>query len=210
MWVQDATANERQRQDIKGIICKLQAAAHLQPNKVALVVHLPPDGSSICVVTTGFNCVSQLSCKSMYGIPGDQLFNRESRTGQDYHQFFCARRNRRSTVKWPPFENLFACVWPKCQKQNPWGWHDAPTSSSECFAHSPDRAAWLAFTREHKYWQICHWLIFSSQIRAGSGWIHVTGKNESRDAIDNVILHITLSGRTALVVGQWWPRETCP
>lgn len=124
--------------------------------------------------------------------------------------FFCARRNRRSTVKWPPFENLFACVWAKCQKQNPWGWLDAPTSSSECFAHSPDRAAWLAFAREHKYWQICHRLLFSSRIRAGSDWIHVTGKNESRDTVDNVIFHKTSSGMTGLVMGQWWPRETCP
>ena len=51
---------------------------------------------------------------------------------------------------------------------------------------------------------------FSSQMRAGSRWAHVTGVKESTDVVVNVILLVTSSGMTSLAVDQWRSGEVYP
>ncbi len=48
---------------------------------------------------------------------------------------------------------------------------------------------------------------FSSRMRAGSHWTHVTDVKESGDAVENVMLSATSSSMISLAVGQWWSGE---
>ena len=80
-----------------------------------------------------------------------------------------------------------------------WG----PTSSSGTCAHCPAPCSSIGIRqRTLEIARSATGDPFSSKMRAGSHWAHVTGVKESGNAVVNIILPVTSSSMTGLAVGR--------